>query len=144
MTYMRAIAGWLLISSSLVLSAACGDGRPYEVFAYSEGFRISAAPDSVPPHAQDDLTWRVRVQDAKTGQPIEGGEGMVWARTRNSTHEVRARIEQAPELGLYRGKLMLVMAGDWQMGVQFRRDSTSPWASLDWIQSVKAPRPLGG
>jgi hypothetical protein len=144
MTHMKAFVFGLVMACSVVLSSACNNSRPYEVFAFSEGYRISVTADSMPPHAQDDMNWRVRVQDAKTGQPIEGGEGMVWARTRNSTHEVRARIHPGPELGIYRGKLMLVMAGDWQMGVQFRRDSTAPWASLDWIQSVKAPRPLGG
>jgi hypothetical protein len=135
---------FLSLALSAVLALGCSQSPPrYEIRGFSEGFRISVSADSLPPHAQDDVHWRMRVQDSKTGQAIEGGQGRIWARNKDG-HVTQSGFTQAPELGTYTATLSLVMAGQWAMGVQFRRDSLSPFAIIDWLQEVKGPRPLGG
>jgi hypothetical protein len=132
----------LLLATSAVV--ACDQARrPYEIRGMSEGYRIYVTADTLPPRAQDEITWRVRVSDARTGQPVEGGEGALWARHSKDGHETHNGLAQAPELGTYTTKLPLVMAGQWSMGVVFRRDSTKPFATVAWMQEVRAPRPLG-
>jgi hypothetical protein len=138
---MNRLAALLLVAA---VAGACGPPIPKDqIRGYSEGLSITVTADSLPPRAMDDIVWRVTVRDSKTGLPIEGGQGSVWARSRDG-HETSSGLVPAKELGTYTTPLRLIMAAPWQMGVQFRRDSTSVFASISWIQEVLAPRPLGG
>ena len=50
----------------------------------------------------------------------------------------------APEVGTYTARLTFVTAGDWKVGLRFRRDSTQAIERAeDWVQTVAAPRPPG-
>jgi hypothetical protein len=136
------MTGAVLIAAGL--ASACGPQVPRDqIRGYSEGFAITVTADSLPPRAMDDVVWRVTVRDQKTGLPIEGGEGGLWARSKDG-HETSSGLVPARELGTYTTTLRLIMAAPWQMGVQFRKDSNSVFASISWIQEVRSPRPMGG
>jgi hypothetical protein len=147
---MKAPGAILLLMAAVTIGATgCGPGTSSgEIRGTSEGMRFSITADSLPPHAMDDITWRVTVVDAKTGQPIEGGQGKIWARTRQvggrDSHDSGEGLEPAPELGTYLGDVQYIAAGSWQMGVQFRRDSTKPFGQINWQQDVLRAKPLGG
>jgi hypothetical protein len=132
----------VLVSALLV--SACGPGPTRgEIVASSEGLRFTVTADTLPPRAMDDVTFRVTVRDARTGLPVEGGEGGVWGRNR-SQHETSNGLTPLPELGVYTTKMRFITAGTWQFGVQFRRDSLSPFANFSWQQEVRSPAPYGG
>ena len=76
------------------------------------------------------------VWDKETGEPIETGEGRVFAGNEDRK-SINNGLTKAPELGTYTTKLMFVTAGPWSIGVQFRRDSTKPLQNMQqWMQQV--------
>lgn len=92
--------------------------------------------DPVPPRALEQITFRVVVRDKETGEPVEGGEGQVFA-TNEDRKSIYNGFEKAPELGTYTTKLMFVTAGTWAVGLRFRRDSTKALQRVnDWMQEV--------
>jgi hypothetical protein len=92
----------------------------------------------MPPRALEPAGYRVVVLDKKTRQPIEGGEGRIFA-----TSEDRANtsdgFKKEKELGTYSGRLFFATTGDWAAAIQFRRekDERMPLERVDWIQTVR-------
>jgi hypothetical protein len=77
------------------------------------------------------------VRDKESGQPIEGGQGIIYAETRDGA-KTWDSFEAGPELGTYYATLKYVVAGDWAMGLRFRRDSAQKLEQVDWMQEVRA------
>jgi hypothetical protein len=76
------------------------------------------------------------VHDAKTGLPIQGGQGRIFG-TNKDMKTVANGLEETGELGTYRSNLMFVTAGMWAMALQFRRDSTQILQKTqDWTQDI--------
>ena len=98
-------------------------------------YQISADP--VPPSAREDVIFKVLVRDKSSGQPIDGGEGRIYATSADGAN-VWDGLSRGPQAGTYYGKLHFITSGDWAMGLQFRRDSTRPIQKLDWRQEVTA------
>jgi hypothetical protein len=109
--------------------------------------RFTVTADSLPPRAQEAIHYRVVVRDSETGEPVEGGEGQIFASfevASGFTHSTGDGFVREPELGTYSGTMNYVAAGSWAVALQFRRDSLSPLARIDWKQDVRAPKPMGG
>lgn len=100
-------------------------------------FRISTDP--LPPRAREKIIYKVVVQDKESSQPIERGEGRIFATSRDGANTWDA-LEPGPEPGTYYGSLKFITAGDWAVAIQFRRDSTQKLERVDWMQSVRAAR----
>jgi hypothetical protein len=100
-------------------------------------FRISSVP--VPPRAREPVALRVVVLDQESRQPIENGEGRVFAMNQDSV-KVWDSLEPGPEPGTYHAKLSFVTSGQWAIGLEFRRDSTRRLERMDWTQEVRAAR----
>ncbi|MGQ0643599.1 MAG: hypothetical protein ACT4P6_22865 [Gemmatimonadaceae bacterium] len=97
-------------------------------------FRVSFEP--TPPRAIDDVRFRVGVRDRETGQPIENGQGRIFA-TNEDRHSIANGLAPGAEVGTYYATLRFVNAGPWAMGIQFRRDSTKVFQRTnDWMQDV--------
>lgn len=130
----RTLAAFAVV---LIAVAACSFEAPTpELRLYTDdlAFRVSFEP--VPPRALTDIGFRVVVRDRKTGQPIEGGQGRIFA-TNEDQHSIDNGLTAAPELGTYYTRLRFVNAGPWAMGLQFRRDSTQRLQRTnDWMQDV--------
>lgn len=125
------------IAAGLVV-AGCGPVEPrrVELRLSTEEFVIRVSPETRPTRALEPIYWRVVVHDAKSGLPIQGGQGRIFA-TNQDRKTVSNGLEETEELGTYRSNLMYVTAGMWAMAVQFRRDSTQVLQKTqDWTQDI--------
>ena len=122
----------------------CGPTGPQpQVRLLTDDYSIAISFDPAPPRALEQIEFKVVVRDAKTGEPIEGGEGRIFA-TNEDRKSVDNGLTPGKELGTYYTKLMFVNAGPWAMGFQFRRDSTQRLQRTnDWMQEVRAEAPPG-
>lgn len=134
----QTIAALLTVLAASVTLAACdGSSRPKgEMRFVTDDFVIRVSAESLPVRAMETIRYRVVVSDVKTGQPIDNGEGRIFAT--NADRKTTANgLEYTGELGTYRSTLFLVTSGLWAMAIQFRRDSTQKLQKTeDWTQDV--------
>ena len=130
----RAARFMLLVASCFIVSCATEKRDPVRLVTDDLVIRVSFDP--MPPRAIEDVTFRVVVRDRETGQPIEKGEGRVFA-TNEDRHSIANGLTPGAEVGTYYTTLRFVNAGPWAMGIQFRRDSTKRLQRTnDWMQDV--------
>lgn len=131
-----------ILACAGVALLACGPREPrrIEVKAYTDDFALRVSWNPSPPYAREPITFRVVVRDKKTGEPIENGEGRAFANNAGGqdTWDVFA---PSLESGTYIAKLRFLTAGEWALGIQFRRDSLSRLQRPEDIRlSVRAER----
>jgi hypothetical protein len=134
----RALGAWRLALFVVAwIAVACSaERRVPELRLYTDDFALRISFEPMPPRALGDVKFRVVVRDKKTGQPIEGGQGRIFA-TNEDRHSIDNGLTAGAELGTYYSTLRFVNAGPWAMGVQFRRDSTQRLQRTnDWMQDV--------
>jgi hypothetical protein len=121
--------------ASLALSACTPQGPPpHREWTDDMAFIISTDP--VPPHARQDVKFTVIARDKSSGQPIEGADGRVYAETREGAKTWDGLVP-GTKPGTYTAKLNFVVSGNWAMGLQFRRDTTTnKIEKMDWTQEV--------
>ena len=140
---------WLARSKGRLLSASLATALMLTFFACAKGeaassdlrswtddlaFRVSTEP--MPPRAREDVIYKVVVRDKKSGNPVEGGEGRIFAMSKDGANSWDA-LTAGPEPGTYYGKLRYITSGDWAIAIQFRRDSLQTLERIDWMQGVK-------
>ena len=121
-----------------VLAACGGSPRPLETRLWSDGFAFRIVPDPVPPREGEDIVYKVVVQDKKTGEPIENGQGRLFGTSKDRAN-TNDGLAKGKEVGTYYAHVLFPTTGDWAMGLQFRRDSTSKLERVDWVQTVNNP-----
>ena len=133
----------LIAVSLLALAASCtGSPRKLQIRTFSEHFEYRITSDPMPPRAREDVIYRVTVIDKENGQPVEGGEGRIFANNSAGTSTWDSFMA-APEVGTYTAKLRFVTAEQWAVGIEFRRDTlpgTKIERATDWQQEVGAAR----
>lgn len=134
----RCLVRLIPLATGAALVAACGPppGPPPTRF-WTDDIAYQVSADPVPPHAREDVIFKVVVRDKVSGQPIDGGEGRIYATSQDGANAWDG-LTPGPQAGSYYGKLHFITSGDWAMGLQFRRDSTRPIQKLDWRQEVAA------
>ena len=123
----------------LALPSCRGDSGPRPYRAASETMKFRITPDPSPPIAREPTLYKVVVQDKESNQPIEGGEGRIFAESRDGARTFYP-LTPGPELGTSYGTLRYVLAGEWAVAIQFRRDSTDSTSAverIDWMQEVQ-------
>jgi hypothetical protein len=127
------------LAATLVFAAACGPNpRALDNRQWSDSFAFRITVDPSPPRAIEDVRYRIVVQDKKTGEPIETGQGRIFATSQDGAN-VDDGLEKGKEIGTYYGRLFFPTTGDWAVALQFRRDSTQRLERVDWTQSVNNP-----
>lgn len=123
---------------------ACGpEGPQPAVRLYTDDYSVAISFEPSPPRALEPIEFTVVVRDAKTGEPIEGGQGRLFA-TNEDRKSVDNGLTPGKELGTYHTSLFFVNAGPWAIGFQFRRDSTQRLQRTnDWMQEVFPETPPG-
>ena len=128
------------LSFAVTIGASCG-GEPKrpELRQGSESYMFTITSDPIPPYAREPVIYTILVRDRKTGQPIETGEGRIFANTREGARTYDGFIK-APQVGVYSAKLNFVSAEQWAIGIQFHSDSTKPLEKTEWMQDVLPER----
>jgi hypothetical protein len=123
----------------IALLASCGPPRKPELRQGSPSYSFTISSNPVPPYAREDVNYTIVVKDRKTGQPIETGEGRIFANTREGARTYDGFIK-APQVGVYSARLNFVSAEQWAVGIQFHSDSTKPLEKTEWMQDVLPER----
>jgi hypothetical protein len=123
----------------LVLGADCGAPRRPEIRQGSKSYLFNITSDPIPPHAREDVIYTITVRDRENNQPIDNGEGRIFANTLEGARTWDG-FTKAPAVGTYTAKLRFVAAGQWAIGIQFHSDSTKPLEKTEWMQDVLPER----
>jgi hypothetical protein len=124
---------------------ACGPSAPsgaldYRAFTTHYSFRISSDP--TPPHARERTVYKIVVRDKDSAQPIEGGEGIIYGNTESGAGKTWDSFVAGPAPGTYYATLNFIVADNWALALQFRKDSTQKLEKVDtWYQTVLSERP---
>ncbi|MEO7041036.1 MAG: hypothetical protein ABI035_02125 [Gemmatimonadaceae bacterium] len=143
MTLATLMRGSVIAVAAASLFACGGNNRPPEIRQYTDdiAFRISAVP--APPVAEEMTVIKVVVLDKASGQPIQHGAGRIFATSQDHA-QTGDGLAEGPEVGTYYAHIRFPVAGDWAIGLQFRRDSTSKLErTQDWQQEILPAPPLG-
>lgn len=124
----------------LVMAADCGPPRRPEIRQGSKTYLFNITSDPIPPHAREDVIYTVTVRDRESGQPIETGEGRIFANTLDGARTYDG-FTKAAAIGTYTAKLRFVAAGQWAIGIQFHSEATKPLEKTEWMQDVLQERP---
>jgi hypothetical protein len=113
--------------SVLVLALAavsCGPPQARDLRVFTDTYAMSVSWEPKPPTARTPIIFKVVVRDKKTGEPIENGEGRMFANNIDG-QGYSDSFTPAPESGTYTARMKFITAGDWAVGIQFRKDSLS-------------------
>ena len=111
-----------------------------DIRQWAGGMAFRIASDPVPPFAREDIQYKIVVLDQESRQPIENGEGRIFAMNADSA-KTWDGLTYGPEPGTYHAKLSFITSGQWAIGLEFRRDSTRRLERMDWTQEVRPERP---
>jgi hypothetical protein len=135
---MNAVKRLLLVA--VALTVACGGAPRERSLRYmTESYYFTISADQMPPHARETILYKVLVRDKESRQPIDAGEGQIYASNRERA-QTWDGLAKGPEIGTYYGKLNFVTAGDWAVAIRFRRDSSAKLEKAEWMQDVLAER----
>jgi hypothetical protein len=120
---------------ALLLSSACSAPRGNRVLSQGTlSYLLEITTPGTPPRVGEAVTYAFFVRDRKTGQPIEAGEGHVFAR---AASDLVATLVKAPQVGRYQATLRFPRGGGWQVGVWFRDSSAGSAELTRWSQQVQ-------
>ena len=129
-----------------LLAIACRpEPQPFALRLDSDSYSFRITADPLPPRARERTVYTVVVNDRKTKQPIEGGEGRIFASNAGPDDPDRRTVwdglAAAEQVGTYTGNMNFVTAGNWAVALEFRRDSTSKLERVDWRQDIRREGP---
>ncbi len=128
----------LPIAAAALAAAACGPSRPAtEMRQWTDSYAFRVNADPAPPRARQRIVYKIVVTDKESRTPIENGEGQIYAQSKDGAKTWDSFVP-GPEVGTYYAHLNFITAGDWAMGMRFRRDSTKTLEKTDWLQEVRA------
>jgi len=118
-----------------MLCGACVPHERGELHMISTSYSLTIVPSTSPPRARETILYKVVIRDRESRQPIETGEGQIYASNieRASTWD---GFTKGAELGTYYGKLNFVTSGTWAVAIRFRRDSLHALEKVEWTQDV--------
>ena len=135
----RRVAAPVLLWALLGVSSCGGPDHQLELRQGTDTYKFVITSDPIPPHAREDVIYTITVTDRKTGQPIETGEGRIFANTREGARTYDGFVK-APQIGAYSAKLNYVSAEQWAVGIQFHSDASRPLEKTEWMQDVLPER----
>jgi len=139
-----------IVVAAAVAITACDKAprKPRPLRQMSMTYSYTISPDQAPPSAREDIRYTIQVFDRKTRQPIEQGEGQLFAgkpieegAPTGPQSKTWDGLEYGPEVGTYHAKLNFVVPGLWAVALRFRRDSLHPLERIDWMQDVLNEKP---
>jgi hypothetical protein len=129
-----------LVAGALLVSCDRTPQPPPPLRQWTDHFLFTISSDPAPARAREPIVYKVVVRDKESGEPLESGEGRIFATRVDSLPEGQISVwdglAAGPELGTYYGKLSFITSGEWAVAIQFRRDSTHALERSDWRQTV--------
>src|SRR5881409_3727723 len=101
------------------IAACSGDNKPPPLRQISLSYSYEVAPDVSPPRAREPIAYKINIIDRKTRQPIENGEGRIFA-SDSAGAKTWDGFRYGPEIGTYHGVLNFITPGQWALAIQFR------------------------
>ena len=130
---------------AVIVTACRPEPQQFALRLDSDSYSFRVTADPLPPRARERTRYTVVVSDRKTRQPIEGGEGRIFASNAGPDDPDRRTVwdglAAAEQVGTYTANMNFVTAGNWAMALEFRRDSTSALERIDWRQDIHAEGP---
>jgi hypothetical protein len=135
------IARLLVVAGAVIIATACEPGLPPNCMSKgtSGDLRLVLCSEPIFPYAREKTQYRAIIRDAESGEPIENGEGQIYATSRDGINRYDALLP-GEEVGTYYGELNYLTAGQWGVAIRFRRDSTQPLWEFHWQQDVRSAR----
>ncbi|MEO7040404.1 MAG: hypothetical protein ABI446_14130 [Gemmatimonadaceae bacterium] len=135
----------LVIALALGSLVACGPkaaGTAVTKYrAYTEHYAFEITSEPSPPYAREKIVFHIRVRDKSTSQPIEGGEGILYGNTEDGSGKSWDSFTAGQAPGTYTANMSFVVANNWALALQFRKDSTQALEKVDtWYQQVLPER----
>lgn len=125
-----------LLAFVVMAALACGPSQPItDSREWTDNYAYRITVDPMPPEALEPAIYKVVVRDRETNQPIENGEGRIFATSPDGANTDDG-LAKGKEIGTYYARLYYVISGDWAIAIQFRRDSTQRLERADWVQTV--------
>lgn len=133
----------LTIAALAALGTACAEREsgPRPLRQFSDNYTMLVTADPLPPYAIERTRWKITVRDRETNQPVEGGEGRLFASNRDRV-TVWDGLARGEELGTYYATVTYPTSGEWAVAVEFRRDSTQALEKVEWMQEIRPERPV--
>ena len=131
----------VLLLAAVFAVAACGPSAEQTAGfrQRSESYTFRVASEPTPPAAREPIEYTIVILDRETGRPVENGEGQLFAQNLSGKQTYDA-LAPAPEAGTYKATVSYLLAGEWAVGIRFRRDSTAALERIDWMQEVAGER----
>ena len=124
------------VAVAAVFAVACQRGpRDLSMQLMTEDMTLRVLPDPVTPRARESVRYKVVVTDRETGEPIETGQGQIFATSQDGIDAFDPLVK-GPELGTYYATMHFITAGQWAVAIRFQRDSTKKLERMDWMQEV--------
>jgi YtkA-like len=117
--------GRLVAFVTVVCAAvACGpsNARAPGIRQWTNDMVFNITTDPSPPRAREATIYTVEAHDKASGQPIEGADGRIYAGTKDGATTYDGLIPGLKP-GTYTAKIRFITAGQWSVGLQFRRDT---------------------
>ena len=135
----------LVMAIAIVGLVACGPKAAgtstTEYRAFTEHYAFNITSDPSPPFAREKTVFKIRVRDKNSSQPIEGGEGIIYGNTEDGGGKTWDSFTPGAAPGTYTANLKFVVAQNWALALQFRKDSTQNLEKVDtWYQQVLPER----
>ena len=141
---MRRFAPGLAVLT-IALAACRPEPRQFTLRLETDSYAFRISADPLPPRARERTGYTIVVSDRETRQPIEGGEGRIFASNAGADdpghRTVWDGLASAEQVGTYTANLSFVTAGNWALALEFRRDSAHRLERVDWRQDVRAEGP---
>jgi hypothetical protein len=129
-----------LTASALVLLACSAGETPKGIRLGSEAFVMNVQADTIPIPSQEYVRFKLFVRDRETKQPIQTGEGRIFASNKDGLKTYDG-LAKGDEVGTYYATLFFAVSGDWAFAVEFRRDSTQRLQRDDWTMTIVPGKP---
>ncbi len=128
---------------SALLVAACAAPAPRPTRAWTDSFEFQITTDPSPLRAREPIIFHVTVLDRKTREFVQNGEGRIFATSRDRANRWDS-FEPTAEPGQYTARMNFITAGDWNVNLQFRRDSTQRLEKPvdDLVYTIRGARPM--
>ena len=133
----------LALVALVAAAAACGGPsgeQPHGIPVYSAHYAMRLITDPERAHARERTKFKIVVRDRQTGQPVDGGEGLLYGNTKDPDVKVWDSFVAGPEPGTYYATVNFIIADNWYMAIRFHKDSTQRLEQVDWVQQVFAER----